>query len=112
MILVVATGEEALAALERMRLAIESHDWQPLAPGLRLTISAGMAAWQRGEGVSDLLSRADTALYAAKDAGGNFVRESLTSAPAARVRYHEGDTGIEREAAHAVSKLLLFRQPA
>jgi len=40
------------------------------APGLkRMTCSFGVAAAQSGEGLDSLLSRADAALYAAKDGG-------------------------------------------
>ncbi len=61
-------------AMDRMRELVERHDWQRVAPGLSLTVSAGVAAWRQGETVAQVLSRADTALYEAKDAGRNCVR--------------------------------------
>jgi PleD family two-component response regulator len=42
------------------------------------TCSAGLAAWQAGEGVDELVARADKALYEAKKAG----RDRLVSAAA------------------------------
>jgi diguanylate cyclase (GGDEF)-like protein/PAS domain S-box-containing protein len=50
---------DALEIVERLRAA--TPDGQ--------TCSAGLAQWRTGESVDDLLGRADTALYAAKDAG-------------------------------------------
>ncbi|MFP4311892.1 MAG: diguanylate cyclase [Nitriliruptoraceae bacterium] len=38
-----------------------------------VTLSIGVAAWQPGDGVDDLLARADRALYRAKDAGRDRV---------------------------------------
>ncbi|MGH8686388.1 MAG: GGDEF domain-containing protein, partial [Burkholderiales bacterium] len=59
----------ALAAVERVRAAFAARDWSEFAPGLRVTASAGIAGYRRGETVSQLLSRADSALYEAKRAG-------------------------------------------
>lgn len=72
-LLVGGGADAAKAALERMRSAVAAHDWDRLAPGLRLTISAGLAAWRPGEEVDQILSRADDALYEAKNAGRNCV---------------------------------------
>jgi diguanylate cyclase (GGDEF)-like protein len=44
-----------------------------MAPGLRITVSAGVACWRKGETIEQLLHRADTALYEAKRAGRNRV---------------------------------------
>jgi len=59
----------ALAAVERVRAAFAARDWGELAPGLRVTVSAGIGGFRRGEKISQLLSRADGALYDAKRAG-------------------------------------------
>ena len=59
----------ALAAVERVRAAFAGRDWSELAPGLRVTVSAGVAGYRRGEKSSQLLNRADGALYEAKRAG-------------------------------------------
>jgi PleD family two-component response regulator len=39
----------------------------------RVTASAGVAAWKDDDSPDDLLRRADEALYAAKDTGGDSV---------------------------------------
>lgn len=63
----------AQAALERLRASVASRDWSEFAPGLRVTVSAGVAGYRRGDTVSQLLSRADAALYEAKRAGRDRV---------------------------------------
>jgi diguanylate cyclase (GGDEF)-like protein len=81
-------GEEFLAVLpstdaeggtvfvERVRLAVEEHDFN-VEPGtsLHLTVSAGVATWpnDRIGNAEALISLADDALYAAKAAGRNRV---------------------------------------
>ena len=72
--------EEARIRCERVRAEVESGAWEAIAPGLRVTVSIGLAA-QRGEGgeSSALLSRADTQLYNAKRQGRNrVISEALT----------------------------------
>lgn len=61
----------APALLGRVLHAVASEDWSAVAPGLRVTTSIGVAAFQAGDGVQSLLSRADAALYKAKHAGRN-----------------------------------------
>jgi len=63
----------AHAALERLRAAVAARQWEEFAPGLRVTVSAGVAGLRRGETVSQLLGRTDAALYEAKRAGRNSV---------------------------------------
>jgi diguanylate cyclase (GGDEF)-like protein len=63
----------AHAAIGRMRAAVEAHDWNALAPGLSLTFSGGLAGIRPEETISQLLNRADEALYEAKAAGRNRV---------------------------------------
>ena len=58
---------EALAAAERIRRTVADHPWDEIAPGLRVTVSIGVAAGP------DLVSLADRRLYQAKDAGRNRV---------------------------------------
>ena len=60
--------------LERVRLAVEKHDWNEIASGLRVTISTGVSAWEPGENVEQALKRADEALYEAKESGRNCFR--------------------------------------
>jgi diguanylate cyclase len=63
----------ALAGVERVRAAFAARDWESFAPGLRVTVSAGVAGYRAGENVAQLVSRADAALYEAKQAGRNCV---------------------------------------
>ncbi|HEY0857981.1 MAG TPA: GGDEF domain-containing protein [Albitalea sp.] len=63
----------ALRAAERVRGAIEAHDWERVTPGATLTVSTGAACWDVGETIEHLLSRADQALYRAKREGRNRV---------------------------------------
>jgi diguanylate cyclase (GGDEF)-like protein len=80
-------GEEFLIALPggsavlgaeaatRLRRRVEEHAWSLHAPGLRLTVSAGVSAGPAGE-FATVLARADAAVYAAKRAGRNQVMTS------------------------------------
>ena len=67
-------GSAALGAeaARRLRRRIEEHSWSEHAPGLRLTVSAGVSAGPASE-FQTVLSRADAAVYAAKRAGRNRV---------------------------------------
>jgi diguanylate cyclase (GGDEF)-like protein len=74
--LIVLVGTElpaALEALERIRAAVQTHDWNALAPGLKLTVSAGVAHFRKGQSIEQLLHDADQSLYQAKGAGRNRV---------------------------------------
>ncbi len=64
-----ALGAEAAG---RLRRRIEDHAWSLHAPGLRLTVSAGVSAGPAVE-FATVLARADAAVYAAKRAGRNRV---------------------------------------
>ncbi len=65
--------EIAMGAVDRIRNAVDQHDWNSIAPGLRVRVSCGVTAWRATESVEELLVRADQALYEAKDAGRNCV---------------------------------------
>jgi len=74
--LIILVGTElpaALEALERIRAAVQSHDWNAIAPGLTLTVSAGVAHFRKGQSIEQLLHDADQALYQAKGGGRNRV---------------------------------------
>ncbi|MDR9501802.1 MAG: diguanylate cyclase [Desulfurivibrionaceae bacterium] len=62
---------EGLNTAERIRLALEGLTWQH---PITVTISAGVATWQKGETTSELITRADALLYRAKEGGRNQVR--------------------------------------
>ncbi|MDT9693887.1 diguanylate cyclase, partial [Streptomyces sp. P9(2023)] len=61
--------EEANSALERLRLAIEAHPWQPVP----VTASVGVTGYLEGDTRESLMTRADRALYTAKHLGRNHV---------------------------------------
>jgi diguanylate cyclase (GGDEF)-like protein len=63
----------ARAWAERIRKKVESLRFTDLPPDFNVTISLGIAEYQVGEELSDTISRADKALYRAKDAGRNRV---------------------------------------
>ena len=89
-------GEEFILALphtdepigvdvaERLRAAVERFDWGSIQPGLRITISIGVAAFKGiANDVADttklLLEEADRQLYLAKAAGRNRVCSGLST---------------------------------
>lgn len=63
----------AIQACERLRSAIESFDADDIAPGLRITVSIGIAAHIGMSHHERMLIRADERLYEAKQAGRNRV---------------------------------------
>ncbi len=68
-------GDEAFIAGERLRKAVEEHIFIGDESGLRITVSIGISSYP-APGLkerSDLIRRADNALYAAKKAGKNRV---------------------------------------
>ena len=71
LLLPATTTEEAVAIAERIRKEVEGLE-VPECPA-RLTLSLGVASWRTGEAPESFVSRADAALYHAKDAGRNRV---------------------------------------
>lgn len=70
-----STAESAMRIAERIRERIEAYrPADRLLATLRITVSIGLAVSEPGTTVSQLLSRADGALYAAKHAGKNRIR--------------------------------------
>lgn len=61
----------ALASCERLRELVAAQDWAAMSPGLRVTLSMGLAKVRPGEDGAAVLTRADQALYGAKAAGRN-----------------------------------------
>ncbi|MDP5031886.1 GGDEF domain-containing protein [Paraglaciecola sp.] len=57
----------------RLLRRIEQYDWSLISSGLKLTASAGVVSYQNEHSLSELLLKADKALYAAKSAGRNKV---------------------------------------
>jgi diguanylate cyclase (GGDEF)-like protein len=70
-----ATLELALASLERMRTRVFGIRLPETGAGLRVSLSAGLATSQRhGRSLDEMIARADSALYAAKNEGRDLVR--------------------------------------
>jgi len=65
--------EKAARLLDRLRSIIAELDWSAFSTGMRVTMSAGVAALRESEGSDSLLARADTALYASKARGRNRI---------------------------------------
>ena len=69
-----ATIEAARVICERLRAGVAEHAWEELRPGLKVTISIGLAGGARQVSSADTLAAADARLYEAKRAGRNCVR--------------------------------------
>jgi diguanylate cyclase (GGDEF)-like protein len=63
----------AAATAERVRLLVEAFDWAQVTPGLRITVSIGVAGIHEASSVAATLDLADHRLYEAKNAGRNRV---------------------------------------
>ena len=67
-------GTEQVAEIcEQLREAVAAADWHSLAPGVVVSLSAGVVEMQPGLSRSALVNAADRKLYDAKDAGRNLV---------------------------------------
>jgi diguanylate cyclase (GGDEF)-like protein len=73
LILPAMTRDSAIDFCNRVRGAIESHEWQRFHPDLAVTISIGLAQWDGTAEVPELLEAADAQLYRAKRSGRNQV---------------------------------------
>lgn len=68
----------AYGVCERIRCAVQDHDWSQIHPDLRVTLSLGLSDDLSLENHERLLSSADEQLYAAKRAGRNRVHPTLS----------------------------------
>lgn len=67
-------GSDALLAATRLIEGLSSHTFSVGDQDLRISASAGVVLFpEHGEDTTELLSRADTAMYGAKTSGGNRV---------------------------------------
>jgi diguanylate cyclase (GGDEF)-like protein len=69
-------GDSAAHILDRLRAIIADLDWSAFSPGMRVTISAGVATLRPDETDDSFLARADHALYAAKARGRNCIAKA------------------------------------
>src|SRR5690606_36361183 len=67
------SAADAARVCEKIRLAIEQHDWRWLHPELAVTISIGVTGAPPDYSTDTLLSAADAKLYEAKRGGRNRV---------------------------------------
>jgi diguanylate cyclase (GGDEF)-like protein len=58
---------------DELRRQIESHGWANVHADLQVTLSIGVAEWDRTAEIGELLHVADMQLYRAKHAGRNRV---------------------------------------
>ncbi len=65
--------DQAVRTLDRLRSIVSELDWAAISGKMNLTMSAGICSVRQADSAADLLARADTALYRAKDAGRNRV---------------------------------------
>jgi diguanylate cyclase (GGDEF)-like protein len=72
-VVLASTGVDvARRRAEALVAAVRAHPWQDLAPGLQITASVGLASGRTAE-FTDLIQRADRALYQAKRSGRDTV---------------------------------------
>ena len=88
----------------RLRACLQRIDFAPAAPGLRVTVSIGVARAAEGETPDSVIGRADTALYSAKGGGRNRVAaapafEQIASARTAGQAMPEAGTHTEAPSA-------------
>jgi len=65
--------QTAASVLDRLRAIVSELDWSAFSPGLRVTMSAGVATLYSDEIPDALLARADRALYTSKAQGRNRI---------------------------------------
>lgn len=73
LVLTKADLEKAMLVAEDVRVAVSDIDFDDIAKDLNVTVSVGVAECRVGEAVEAVLSRADGALYEAKENGRNQV---------------------------------------
>jgi len=75
-------AQEAVAALERLRLALQRTQTSvAVRTTVKITVSVGIAQWRPEWSLDDLIQHADKALYRAKSSGRNCVKLHGDSEP-------------------------------
>jgi diguanylate cyclase (GGDEF)-like protein len=72
-ILGIEKGENAVSCIERVRANTQALHFDPPLDAVQITLSVGIAHYQTGENLDDLLARADELLYRAKNLGRDRV---------------------------------------
>jgi diguanylate cyclase len=67
------TRADAEGMLERLREIVAELDWTAFSPGMKVTLSAGIATTATADSADTVLTRADSALYTAKEMGRNRI---------------------------------------
>jgi diguanylate cyclase (GGDEF)-like protein len=65
--------DDAARMIDRLRMIVAELDWSAFSPGMRVTISAGIAGLRDNDTADSFLARADSALYSAKAQGRNRI---------------------------------------
>ena len=65
--------ETARRTLDRLREIVAGLDWAAISPGLTVSMSAGLTSVRGNDSTDTVLSRADRALYQAKQDGWNRI---------------------------------------
>ena len=68
-----SSESKAAEVADRIRRAVAGHDWDRTAPGLRVSLSLGVAERLPGEDIKTWMDRADQAAYESKRKGRNRV---------------------------------------
>ena len=68
--------EGAMQAMDRLRAIVADLDWSAFSPGMKVTLSAGVATLTPDETTDSFLARADSALYTAKAQGRNRIAQA------------------------------------
>jgi diguanylate cyclase (GGDEF)-like protein len=64
---------DAIRTLDRLRELVAGLDWAAISPTMTVTMSAGLTSVRSNDTTDTILSRADRALYRAKQSGRNRV---------------------------------------
>lgn len=71
-----ARGSRSIDVCERIRKAILAYDWHALAPNLHVTASFGLTHVRASDDLKSMMTRADAALYKAKQNGRNRIEKA------------------------------------
>ncbi len=64
----------AIRTLDRLRDIVSGLDWAAISPSMTVTLSAGVTSIRTNDTTDTVLSRADRALYRAKESGRNRIQ--------------------------------------